>query len=504
MDIDQLVVIVIHKAVVPVQHVGKTTGHAGTEVESGATQHHHHATSHILATVIAHPFHHCASTRVTHRKPLASQTRGQQVTTSSTVQTGVTDDGGLMAGKDTAVRRIDDQLATGHPLAHIVIGVPFQIHMQTTGIPHPEALPRGSLQMQCYGGLLHAEVTVPPGNLAGEARADGAMDVSQLIVKTASIPVVDGRQCITNHLLGQLTLVERPVARLNTESWLVLIHTAVTQNRRQIELLLFAGVTGQHLEQIGTANYLIQTAITHLCQQFAHLFSNETDVVHHHLHPADIVLFTQHRVLGGNAGSTVVQMADTQIFTADGNHRRSTKTETLRPEQRSLDHIQPGLETTIGLYPHLVTEIIGAQDLVGLGKAQLPRRPGIFHRGQRTGTGAAVIAGDGDQISVSLGNSGGNGADTGLGHQFDGDQRLGINLLQIKNELGQILDGVDIMVRRRRNKRHTGFAVTQLGNQLIYLAAGQLPSLTGLGPLGDFDLDHLSTGEIGRRYTEPP
>ena len=35
---------------------------------------------------------------------------------------------------------VDDQLATGHALAHVVVGIPLQVHVQAAGVPHAPKL----------------------------------------------------------------------------------------------------------------------------------------------------------------------------------------------------------------------------------------------------------------------------------------------------------------------------------------------------------------------------
>lgn len=72
----------------------------------------------------------------------------------------------------------------------------------------------------------------------------------------------------------------------------------------------------------------------------------------------------------------------------------------------------------------------------------------MLHRGERAGAGAAIVAGDGDQIGVSLGDPSGDGADARFGNQLDGDQGTRVDLLEIEDQLRQILDRVDVVMRR--------------------------------------------------------
>ena len=52
---------------------------------------------------------------------------------------------------------------------------------------------------------------------------------------------------------------------------------------------------------------------------------------------------------------------------------------------------------------------------------------------------------------MSLGHAGGDGADAHLGHQLNADPGVDVGILQIVDELGEILDGIDVVVRRRGN-----------------------------------------------------
>jgi hypothetical protein len=58
------------------------------------------------------------------------------------------------------------------------------------------------------------------------------------------------------------------------------------------------------------------------------------------------------------------------------------------------------------------------------------------------------------QVGMGLGHAGGHRADADLGHQLDRDVGLGVGVLEVEDELGQVLDRINIMVRRRRDQRH--------------------------------------------------
>ena len=63
-----------------------------------------------------------------------------------------------------------------------------------------------------------------------------------------------------------------------------------------------------------------------------------------------------------------------------------------------------------------------------------------LNRCQRAGTGAAIIAGNGDQVRIGLGHARGYGADTSFSDQLDRYQRLWIDLFQIKDQLCEVFN----------------------------------------------------------------
>ena len=52
-------------------------------------------------------------------------------------------------------------------------------------------------------------------------------------------------------------------------------------------------------------------------------------------------------------------------------------------------------------------------------------------------------------VRTGLGHTGGNRADANFGHQLDADTRMTVNVLEVVDQLRQIFDGIDIMMRWR-------------------------------------------------------
>ncbi len=90
---------------------------------------------------------------------------------------------------------------------------------------------------------------------------------------------------------------------------------------------------------------------------------------------------------------------------------------------------------------------------MGLRQAQLPGQARVRDGVAGRRAGAAVVAGDQHHLGARLGNAGGDGANAGLADQLDADASLAIGIFQIVNQLGQVLDRVNVVVRRRRDQR---------------------------------------------------
>ena len=104
---------------------------------------------------------------------------------------------------------------------------------------------------------------------------------------------------------------------------------------------------------------------------------------------------------------------------------------------------------------------------------------------------------------MALGHAGGHRAHAHLGNQLDRDLHAGIGALQVVDQLGQVFDGIDVVVRRRRDQRHARRGVPQPGDLLGHLVAGQLAAFARLGPLGHLDLQDLRLGQVFDGHAEP-
>jgi hypothetical protein len=105
--------------------------------------------------------------------------------------------------------------------------------------------------------------------------------------------------------------------------------------------------------------------------------------------------------------------------------------------------------------------------------------------------------------ALALATPGRDRADAGGGHQLHRDAGDRVDLLQVIDELGQVLDRIDVVVRRRADQHHAGGRMAQTCDHLGDLEAGQLPALAGLGALGDLDLQLDALVQIFGGDAEP-
>ena len=64
------------------------------------------------------------------------------------------------------------------------------------------------------------------------------------------------------------------------------------------------------------------------------------------------------------------------------------------------------------------------------------------------------------------------------------------------DQLRQVLDGINIVVRRRTDEFHAGCGVAQQRDVFGHLFTGQLTTFAGLGPLRHLDLDLFGRSKV--------
>ena len=188
-------------------------------------------------------------------------------------------------------------------------------------------------------------------------------------------------------------------------------------------------------------------------------------------------------VLRGHAHRAGVQVALAHHDAAERDEDRRAEAELLGPQQGGDGQVAAGLQLPVHLDADAVAQAVGDQRLLRLRQAQFPRQARVLDARQGAGARAAVVAGDEDHVGLALGHACGDRADADLRDEFDGDAGGGVDGLQVVDQLGQVFDGIDVVVRRRRDERDAGRRVPHvgdLGSETLW--PGNWPPSPGLAP----------------------
>src|SRR4051812_17670972 len=114
------------------------------------------------------------------------------------------------------------------------------------------------------------------------------------------------------------------------------------------------------------------------------------------------------------------------------------------------------------------------------GKTELPGNARVLDACQGRRAGAAIISTDEDNVSVCLCDTRGDGADANLSDQLDADAGTRVCVLQVVDQLREIFDGIDVVVRRRRDQSDARRRMSHLCNLGIDLVTRELAALARL------------------------
>ena len=208
------------------------------------------------------------------------------------------------------------------------------------------------------------------------------------------------------------------------------------------------------------------------------------------------------RVLRRDADGAGVQVTDAHHHAPGHDQRSGREAELLGAEQSGHDHVPPRLQLAVDLHRDAVPEAVAQQGLLGLGQAELPRRARMFERSERRRAGPPVVARDEHDVRVGLGDPGGDSSHPHFGHQLHVNACLRVGVLEVVDELGEVLDRVDVVMRGRGDQPDAGGRVTRPGDPGVDLVTRELASLPGFGALGDLDLQVVRIHEVLARDTE--
>ena len=189
-----------------VPDVGDAAAHAGAEVAAGGAQHRHTPAGHILAAVVAYAFDDGMGAAVAHTEALGGDAAEIGLAGGGAVKHHIAHQHIVLGGKTAGGRRVDDDLAAGQPLAHIVVGVPFHFEGDPRRQPRAEALPRRAVQFYPDAVLRQQPAFGDLGHPMGEHGAHHPVGVVHLPFYPHLLAAAETRRRQFNQLLIQRLL----------------------------------------------------------------------------------------------------------------------------------------------------------------------------------------------------------------------------------------------------------------------------------------------------------
>ena len=222
--------------------------------------------------------------------------------------------------------------------------------------------------------------------------------------------------------------------------------------------------------EVGAADEIVEAPHADLRHQLAHLLGHEQQVLQDVLGRAGEAP-AQLGILRRDAHGAGVEVADAHHDAARCDERGGREAELLGPEQGADDDVAAGAQPAVDLQADAAAQGVADEHLLGLGEAELPGHAGVPDRGRGGGARAAVHAGDHDVVGARLGDARGDRADARERDELDADLGRRVGAAQVVDQLREVLDRVDVVVRRRRDQADAGRRVAQARDLDVDLVA---------------------------------
>ncbi len=388
----------------------------------------------------------------------------------------------------------NDDHAAGQALGHVVVGHALELERQAGGQEGPEAL-----ASRAAGHEVQGTADLVPRMGAGQRRSEGAIGRRQgdRDRRARAKPIgrseqlqLDGRGRHGRRGCRRSARVRAPL-RARLPAW----------RAEQGGHIDGQASRGRLQDGRGLADDLAQRSGADRGQLVTDVFGQGDD------EPLDLLggageLGAQVLPLGGDAGRARVEVALPSHVAAERDEDGGPQRELLGAQQGGDDDVAAGAQAAVRAQHRAVAQAGAQQDLVDLGQAELPGHAGMLDGAERRGAGAARMTGHVHVVRARLDDAGGDGADAPRGDELDADAGGRVDRAKVGDELCQVLDGVDVVVRRRADVGHARLASAEGRDVGRRLAAGQMAAFAGLRALGDLDLELLRANEVGGGHAE--
>ncbi len=249
------------------------------------------------------------------------------------------------------------------------------------------------------------------------------------------------------------------------------------------------------------ADDVLQLVYSYLAKVLAYLLSKVGEEVDHILRLAHET-GTKTLVLRCHAHRTGVGIALAHHHTAQNDERQRAERELVGTKHRHDDDVLGSLQLAVSLQANLPAKAILHKRLLCLSKANLRRYACKAHRACRACARATFGTTNNDEVGLCLRHTSSNSSNTAFGNQLHADGSRRIDVLQVEDKLRKILDAVNVVMRRWRNKTDARNGITCLGNNLVHLKTWQLSAFARLCTLSHLDLNLLGIDKVLCRHAK--
>mmetsp|Transcript_40260 Transcript_40260/g.88012 ORF Transcript_40260/g.88012 Transcript_40260/m.88012 type:complete len:314 (+) Transcript_40260:361-1302(+) len=201
-------------------------------------------------------------------------------------------------------------------------------------------------------------------------------------------------------------------------------------------------------------------------------------------------------VLRGDADRAGVEVALPHHDAAQRDERGSAHSDLLGAEEHCHHDVSACSHLAVCLQRDAVPETVQHQGLVSLRQADLPGQAAMLDGAPLGCACAPGHAGNGEVVSLALHDAGGNDTDANARHELHRDSRGRVRVLQVHDELSHVLDGVHVVVGRRRDEANARGRVASRRNGSDDLVAREFSSFSRLGALRELDLQLVGIGHV--------
>ncbi len=428
-----------------VPHIGHAARHAGGKVAAGFAQHHHGAARHVFAAMIPSAFHHRRRARVAHGKAFAHDAADVGLAGQRAVQHRVAGNDVVGAVAAKIVGRAHHNAAARQAFADVVIGFAHQVQRNAVRQKRAKALSGRAVALNVNGVVRQPLVAILAGHHAREHGADGAIAVAYRRNEGHFFTALDGGFAALDQLVVQRAH-QAVVLVFDLAPWR--FGHDLVEDAGKVQSFGFPMIqAAAGVEQINAADQLVKAPNAQLRHDFAHFFGDEEEVVDDVLGLA-LEFLAQLGVLRGHAHRAGVQMAFAHHDAAFYHQRCGGKAEFVGAQERANGHVATGFHLAVGLHANAAAQVVQHQCLLGFGQAQFPGRARVLDGRDGRGARAAIVAGNHHMVGLGFGHTGRDRAHTHFRHQLDRDGGARIDVFQVVNQLRQVFDGVNVVVRR--------------------------------------------------------